>query len=79
MPDRDCLFEGLPAKGTSLAQFYETYDDLAAWRLDVRSMLLHMDLLEPKGLAGYIYTQVSDIEEETNGILTYDRRVNKFR
>ena len=58
---------------------YETYDDLAAWRLDVRSMLLHMDLLEPKGLAGYIYTQVSDIEEETNGILTYDRRVNKFK
>ena len=28
MPDRDCLFEGLPAKGTPLAQFYETYDSL---------------------------------------------------
>ena len=28
MPDRDCLFEGLPAEGTPLAQFYNTYDSL---------------------------------------------------
>jgi beta-galactosidase/beta-glucuronidase len=31
-----------------------------------------------KGLAGCIYTQVSDVEDETNGILTYDRKVNKL-
>ena len=37
-----------------------------------------MDQLEEKGLAGYVYTQVSDIEEETNGILSYDRFVNKL-
>ncbi len=30
------------------------------------------------GLAGAIYTQVSDVEDETNGILTYDRRVAKL-
>ena len=29
-------------------------------------------------MAGYVYTQLSDVEEETNGLLTYDRRVNKF-
>ncbi|MBR0405750.1 MAG: glycoside hydrolase family 2 [Eggerthellaceae bacterium] len=57
---------------------YELYDDLGEWRSAVRSLLAQMDALEPKGLAGYIYTQVSDIEEETNGILTYDRRVNKL-
>ena len=28
LPDRDCLFEGLPQKGEPLAQFYETSDDL---------------------------------------------------
>ena len=28
MPDRDCLFEGLPAAGDPLAQFYETSDAL---------------------------------------------------
>ena len=31
-----------------------------------------------KGLYGCIYTQVSDVEDETNGILTYDRKVCKL-
>ncbi len=30
-----------------------------------------------KGLCGCIYTQVSDVEEEINGFVTYDRRVLK--
>jgi beta-galactosidase/beta-glucuronidase len=30
-----------------------------------------------KGLCGAIYTQVSDVEEEINGFLTYDRKVCK--
>ncbi|MBQ6892777.1 MAG: glycoside hydrolase family 2 [Clostridia bacterium] len=29
------------------------------------------------GLSGAIYTQVSDVEDETNGLLTYDRKVLK--
>lgn len=29
------------------------------------------------GLCGAIYTQVSDVEDETNGLLTYDRKVCK--
>ena len=33
--------------------------------------------LEEEGLCGAVYTQVSDIEEETNGLLTYDRKVRK--
>ena len=33
--------------------------------------------LEADGLCGAVYTQVSDIEEETNGLLTYDRKVRK--
>lgn len=33
--------------------------------------------LVPKGLSAAVYTQLSDVEEEINGILTYDRRVNK--
>lgn len=31
------------------------------------------------GLSAAVYTQVSDIEDEMNGILTYDRRVNKLQ
>ena len=57
---------------------YEVYDDLATWRGTVRSLLACLDALEAKGLAGYVYTQVSDIEEEMNGLLSYDRRVNKL-
>ena len=30
-----------------------------------------------KGLCGSIYTQVSDIEDEINGIMTYDREIIK--
>ena len=33
--------------------------------------------LIPHGLAGAIYTQVSDVEDETNGLLTYDRQIVK--
>lgn len=34
--------------------------------------------LIPKGLSGTIYTQVSDVENEVNGIYTYDRAVLKM-
>lgn len=30
-----------------------------------------------KGLCGTVYTQLSDVEDETNGLITYDRRVIK--
>ena len=29
------------------------------------------------GLSAAVYTQVSDVEDETNGLLTYDRQVLK--
>ena len=32
-----------------------------------------------KGLCGSIYTQVSDVEDEINGLTTYDRRVEKLQ
>ncbi len=33
--------------------------------------------LAAKGLCASVYTQVSDVEEETNGLRSYDRRVDK--
>ena len=30
------------------------------------------------GLAGCVYTQTTDVEQEINGLVTYDRRVEKF-
>lgn len=41
---------------------------------------LTKDVIPPlikQGLCGAVYTQVSDIEEEENGLLTYDRKVCK--
>lgn len=41
---------------------------------------LYLEKLLPlisKGLCGCIYTQVSDVEEEINGLVTYDRKIIK--
>ena len=46
---------------------------------DLRALYLEQILpLVPQGLCGAVYTQVSDVEEETNGLLTYDRRKAKI-
>ena len=57
---------------------YAEFESMDAWREALDTMLAKMDALEAQGLSGYVYTQISDVEEETNGLLTYDRRVNKL-
>ncbi|MBQ1821672.1 MAG: glycoside hydrolase family 2 [Clostridia bacterium] len=57
---------------------YRFYSDRASYQ----SALLRLYREEilpavPKGLCGAIYTQISDVEEEKNGIMTYDRSVIK--
>ena len=34
--------------------------------------------IEKEGLTATVYTQVSDVEQEVNGIMTYDRKVLKI-
>ena len=55
---------------------YKTKDELTAnykrlWEEEVYPNL-------ERGLSSTIYTQTSDIEEEINGLMTYDREENKF-
>ena len=57
---------------------YAGFASQGEWRRAVRALLDEADALEAKGLAGYVYTQLSDVEEETNGLLSFDRRVNKL-
>lgn len=57
---------------------YYVHDSLLSFRDAMSELLDKADDLEAEGLSGFVYTQVSDIEEEMNGILTYDRRVNKI-
>ena len=37
-----------------------------------------IDLYQRHGLSAEIYTQTTDVEGEVNGLLTYDREVEKF-
>lgn len=57
---------------------YDTYESTADWKEALGTLLASVDALEAEGLAGFVYTQICDVEEETNGLLTYDRRVNKL-
>ena len=34
--------------------------------------------LVKEGLSAIIYTQLSDVEDEVNGLVTYDRKIVKF-
>jgi hypothetical protein len=52
----------------SLADLNDTYEQL----------IRRLAPLVPKGLAGAIYTQTSDVEVEVNGLMTYDRRIIKL-
>lgn len=57
-------------------KFFETEEDLESGyvRLFERRILPAMK----KGLSGLVYTQLSDVEEEINGIYTYDREICKI-
>ncbi|MBQ8835020.1 MAG: glycoside hydrolase family 2 [Oscillospiraceae bacterium] len=59
---------------------YGSYDDLNAFCDAVAKV--YMEQVVPnakKGLCAAVYTQVSDVEDEINGLLTYDRRVEKLK
>lgn len=42
-------------------------------------MVEEMENLKKKGLAAAVYTQLSDVEDEVNGLLTYDRKICKVK
>ena len=51
-----------------------------AWELNRRLTEVYREHVIPaarKGLCASVYTQISDVEDEINGILTYDRRAVK--
>ena len=35
-------------------------------------------MVKNQGLSASIYTQITDVETETNGLLTYDRKIDKM-
>ncbi len=58
---------------------YKKFEDIESLNGAVYG--LFMDELLPlvkEGLCASVYTQLSDVEDETNGLVTYDRKVKKF-
>ena len=58
---------------------YKKFTDKANWNAAVLKLFEH-DVLHniPKGLSGAIYTQLADVEDECNGLLSADRRIVKI-
>ncbi|MBO4286484.1 MAG: glycoside hydrolase family 2 [Bacilli bacterium] len=67
---------GHEMKGNSVYKNYINKEDY----LKAYSRLINKDIVRniKKGLSAAIYTQLSDVEEETNGFVTFDREVIKF-
>ncbi len=58
---------------------YKIFQSREAWEAAFRA--LYREQIEPaipKGLCAAVYTQLSDVEDETNGLVTYDRRIVKM-
>lgn len=57
---------------------YGRHADMEAFRAAYDDMDRKIKELEGEGLCASVYTQLTDIEEEVNGIMTYDRKVVKL-
>ena len=70
LPIKDHMQKGKPT--------YRSYKSVDTW-LKAYEKLINRDVLAniPKGLSATIYTQLSDVEDELNGFVTFDREVVK--
>lgn len=57
---------------------YGTHDTQESLNDAYKKQMQKVKELIPKGLCASVYTQLSDVEEEVNGIFTYDREVQKI-
>ena len=57
---------------------YGTYKDAKSLREAYQKRRREAMALIADGLCASVYTQVSDIEDEVNGIYTYDRKIKKI-
>lgn len=57
---------------------YGTHQDSAGLNAAYSERMQKMEAQIPEGLCASVYTQLSDVEEEVNGIFTYDREVKKI-
>jgi hypothetical protein len=64
---------------TSIPKESQVCESCHLFRQAYRELLENeLEPLIPQGLAAAIYTQITDVEIEINGYLTYDRQVEKM-
>ena len=58
---------------------YSTYPTPAAWQSATEALYREQILpaVQSSGLCAAVLTQISDVEDETNGLVTYDRQIEK--
>ena len=57
---------------------YRTYETQEQLQHEYEQLLAKLPDLIKRGLAAAVYTQTTDVEIEVNGLMTYDRKVNKL-
>lgn len=57
---------------------YGVHDSREQFFAEYKRLFKRIEKLKREGLCAAVYTQLSDIEEEVNGLMTYDRRVEKI-
>ena len=67
--------EGHMIEGNHVYKSFKTKEE---W-LEKYKSTIKRDVIDniPKGLSAIVYTQLSDVEEELNGFITFDRQVIK--
>jgi beta-galactosidase/beta-glucuronidase len=73
---------GLPLEGHTWQNKanwgYQSFKDADSLFIQYSRFVGLLEEFIPKGLSAAIYTQVSDVEGEVNGLMTYDRKVIKM-
>lgn len=73
---------GLPVEGHTWQEKdnwgYQSFKNANELQARYQQLMNDLVLLIPKGLSGAVYTQTTDVEVETNGLMTYDRKVMKI-
>ena len=73
---------GLPLEGHTWQNKanwgYQSFKDADSLFIQYSRFVGLLEEFIPKGLSAAIYTQVSDVEGEVNGLMTYDRKVVKM-
>jgi beta-galactosidase/beta-glucuronidase len=73
---------GLPVEGHTWQEKnnwgYQSFKNAADLFAKYNTFVTRLTELIPLGLSAAIYTQTTDVEIETNGLITYDRKVTKM-